>query len=321
MIKLSKLFIVTALMCSYNFTVHSQTLDLIPITVGKHFEDFIGENFDMPDAKLVNIYTTPYITITKPSGGFYDYNFSTVGDSIGYATLWIATYYCHSTQEIISVTWFKPTAQDVYSVLFWNIPLLELFYGVEFSPEQAIDPSTEDFANFISKIDDVQTKMEESLIGIYVFGVGLPENIEQNGNKLDFNEGEAIFYFSFLVDLIPVEGIGNLGIFDICYQYFDSLDISCNYSSIRAISQLLNSKVFPNPTVSDFTVSFDLEKSCNMQILLCDILGQEVLQFYDGFASAGNFTRTFSTENLAKGIYFLKIQINGNSTVEKIIVE
>ena len=93
------------------------------------------------------------------------------------------------------------------------------------------------------------------------------------------------------------------------------------YSSIYEAIKNLTVSIFPNPTVSDFTVSFDLEKSCNLQIILCDILGRELFRFYDGFAAAGNFTRTFSTENLAKGIYFLKISAAGNSTVEKIIVE
>ena len=44
--------------------------------------------------------------------------------------------------------------------------------------------------------------------------------------------------------------------------------------SIDEIIKNRTVSIFPNPTVSDFTVSFDLEKSCNLQILLCDILGK-----------------------------------------------
>ena len=101
-------------------------------------------------------------------------------------------------------------------------------------------------------------------------------------------------------------------LFTITYKQKVSID--------EAIKNLTVS-IFPNPTVSDFTVSFELlEKSCNLQISLCDILGKELLEVYNDFVSAGNFTRTVNTENLAKGIYFLKILIDGNSTVEKIVI-
>ena len=81
-----------------------------------------------------------------------------------------------------------------------------------------------------------------------------------------------------------------------------------------------NLTVNPNPTSDFVTVSFGLEKSCNVQIMLCDILGQELLQVYDDFAVAGNFTRTINIAHLAKGIYFLKIFVDGKLTVEKIVL-
>ena len=78
--------------------------------------------------------------------------------------------------------------------------------------------------------------------------------------------------------------------------------------------------IFPNPTTENATVSFELEKSCNMKIVLCDILGIELSNVYDGFANEGLFTETINSEHLPKGVYFLKIIINGNYTVEKIVI-
>jgi len=78
--------------------------------------------------------------------------------------------------------------------------------------------------------------------------------------------------------------------------------------------------IYPNPTRAAFTVSFDLEKSCNVQIILSDIQGEEIMQIYDGFATVGNFIEKVNTENLTSGIYFLKIFIDGKYTVEKIVV-
>jgi len=59
----------------------------------------------------------------------------------------------------------------------------------------------------------------------------------------------------------------------------------------------------------------------NVKILLCDILGIEQINIYDGFANEGFFIETIDTGNLPKGMYFLKILIDGNFTVEKIILE
>ena len=97
--------------------------------------------------------------------------------------------------------------------------------------------------------------------------------------------------------------------------------ISACYIGIEEYIPNNTVSIYPNPSTSEFTVSFELEKSCNMQILLCDVLGSELMEIYDGFATVGTFTKTVNTENLTKGVYFLKILIDGNSTVEKIIVE
>ena len=97
--------------------------------------------------------------------------------------------------------------------------------------------------------------------------------------------------------------------------------ITIKTSSIEELVRNSVINIFPNPTSVHFTISFELEKSCNMKIILCDVLGQELAQVYDGFTSEGLFIRTFNTEHLAKGVYFLKILLDGNIIVEKIVVE
>ena len=93
------------------------------------------------------------------------------------------------------------------------------------------------------------------------------------------------------------------------------------HSSIEETIKNHTVNIFPNPTRAAFTVSFELEKSCNMKIILSDILGSELLQIYDGFATVGNFSETVKIENLASGIYFLKILIDGKYTVAKVVVD
>ena len=91
-------------------------------------------------------------------------------------------------------------------------------------------------------------------------------------------------------------------------------------TSISTPFQLLSSQVYPNPTNELTTISLELETAGDVKIVLSDVLGQELLQIYDGFSPAGTFSKTFTTENLSRGVYFLKILSGKNFTVEKIVV-
>jgi hypothetical protein len=79
--------------------------------------------------------------------------------------------------------------------------------------------------------------------------------------------------------------------------------------------------ISPNPTSTTATVSFDLEKSCTVKIVLTDITGSELFEVYNGFENTGAFTKSITTDNLSKGIYLLKVVIGKDFTVEKFVVE
>jgi len=79
-------------------------------------------------------------------------------------------------------------------------------------------------------------------------------------------------------------------------------------------------KIYPNPTSESTVLTLELDVSCEMQIVLSDILGNDLLLVHDGFADAGIFIRTIRTKDFSAGVYLLKISINGHQIVEKIIV-
>ena len=79
--------------------------------------------------------------------------------------------------------------------------------------------------------------------------------------------------------------------------------------------------ILPNPTSADFTISFDVIKPNNMKITLTDLSSREILDIYDGFVTDGLFTKIIKTSNIARGVYFVKILIDGNYITEKIILE
>jgi uncharacterized protein YjdB len=81
-----------------------------------------------------------------------------------------------------------------------------------------------------------------------------------------------------------------------------------------------NIVISPNPTNDKINIMLNLETSANIRIILNDLLGNELNTIYDGFVYVGSFTKTFSTANLPKGIYYLKIFIDNKVKIEKVVV-
>ena len=96
-----------------------------------------------------------------------------------------------------------------------------------------------------------------------------------------------------------------------------------NFEEGGGIEEIIKSgvSILPNPASDAFTLSFDVLRSSNMQVVLTDLSGREVLQIYDNFVDAGLFSRIVKTENLARGAYFLQIRIAGNTLAERVVVE
>jgi len=91
----------------------------------------------------------------------------------------------------------------------------------------------------------------------------------------------------------------------------------------NSISEIINTKsvkVVPNPATESTTLSLELETAANLRIILCDALGQEIITIYNGYTDVGAFSYPINIKNLAKGVYFVKLIIDNESIVEKIIV-
>lgn len=72
---------------------------------------------------------------------------------------------------------------------------------------------------------------------------------------------------------------------------------------------------YPNPAKDYFSVEFQMEHSKDLNISLYDSQGRFVKTFYDFEAARDGLARfTFSTAPLAAGIYFIHIEIDGETT-------
>lgn len=98
---------------------------------------------------------------------------------------------------------------------------------------------------------------------------------------------------------------------------------SANYNTYLVNTANINEQydlaVFPNPFTNQLTVQFDLATSEAVTIELIDIVGRTLYQENLGNRTSGEHQYFINTEDLAKGAYFLKLQIGEQVINQKVL--
>ncbi|MEO6165896.1 MAG: M43 family zinc metalloprotease [Chitinophagales bacterium] len=82
--------------------------------------------------------------------------------------------------------------------------------------------------------------------------------------------------------------------------------------------------IFPNPNNGDFTLTYSLPEQSNVRISIIDLTGREIIQVSDEQKAAGNHQQAINTaaiQNLANGIYMVRLQTDSQSFVKKLVIE
>lgn len=80
--------------------------------------------------------------------------------------------------------------------------------------------------------------------------------------------------------------------------------------------------VYPNPLEDGSVVSFSLKEKQNVDMVLYDVIGREVMSLYNGDMSPGDHSVALgSTASLRAGIYFVRLQVNGKVFTQKVIID
>lgn len=82
---------------------------------------------------------------------------------------------------------------------------------------------------------------------------------------------------------------------------------------------LLGVKVYPNPSVNEFNVAFDLKKNQTLTLQLVDVSGSIKTQIAGNY-NAGSNQLTIPTNNLSNGVYFLRLNGDGFSYATKVVI-
>ncbi len=85
-------------------------------------------------------------------------------------------------------------------------------------------------------------------------------------------------------------------------------------------SETIGLTVFPNPVVSNATVSFTLDTKGRTTLKIYNVAGQLVKSIFDKDYLPGKYEVQFNTGDLPDGLYFIKLRANGKVATRKMII-
>ncbi|MGQ0827246.1 MAG: CotH kinase family protein [Bacteroidota bacterium] len=94
--------------------------------------------------------------------------------------------------------------------------------------------------------------------------------------------------------------------------------ICTNIGITEGISQDLI-QIFPNPFMNNISIAYTLSENSSVQLELIDVIGKQALLIFNGNKPAGNYQEELTTHELATGVYFIKVNVNGKISHQKLV--
>jgi len=101
---------------------------------------------------------------------------------------------------------------------------------------------------------------------------------------------------------------GTLAGWCLYFDYYNPIGIKKNQIPVR--TEL--SQNYPNPFNSSTKINFSLEKKSRVKIVVFDMLGREITVLANDTYNNGDYNMSFNAANLASGLYFYTLFIDGN---------
>lgn len=102
--------------------------------------------------------------------------------------------------------------------------------------------------------------------------------------------------------------------------YKGSVSIEALLSGVEDIStKVADLNIFPNPISSQFSISFDLKEADNVSAQLYSLDGKLMKELINEKMNSGNVNQQFDVNDLAAGIYLVKLNVGGATITKKIV--
>lgn len=103
--------------------------------------------------------------------------------------------------------------------------------------------------------------------------------------------------------------------------YIDDINLSTTTSIKNNNAALSNLSLYPNPANEKVFLNFDLTDHKNIEIIIYDVLGKSVKKLSSQNYNSGYNQIEIPVSDLSKGIYFLSMNVNGQITTNKIVID
>lgn len=125
--------------------------------------------------------------------------------------------------------------------------------------------------------------------------------------------GTVTFYYSYNTADDNDQSNG-----DVIYK--GSVSIEALLSGVEDIStKVADLNIFPNPISSQFGISFDLKESNTVSSQLYSLDGKLMKELINEKMNSGNVNQQFDVNDLAAGIYLVKLNVGGATITKKIV--
>jgi hypothetical protein len=171
-----------------------------------------------------------------------------------------------------------------------------------------------EWANHVAAWGDTVYVSDGGQIGLHVFDVSDPTAPEE----VAYHRTPG----AFAHDVAVAEGL----IYFLDFTSLEIFELTCGPAGVEDIqpasvmSGYKIHSVYPNPFNARTNIVFDLAEACHVTLRIYNSLGQQVQTLADDHYEIGRHTHIFRADNLASGIYLLRLDANGVIDSRKLIV-
>jgi hypothetical protein len=91
-------------------------------------------------------------------------------------------------------------------------------------------------------------------------------------------------------------------------------------TGLQNVQTLSSLSVYPNPVLDNLTISFNLNEKSDVKINLISIDGKDIHELYKCNLSSGNQELKLDVNDVKPGVYLLQMQVNDNTSFEKLMI-
>lgn len=308
---------------THNAITHQLTWNVPILTPGQC--DYVWVDFDASTSLQIGDNTFELVTVVPNMGTDIDMSNNT--DSVHQV---VTSSWDPNNKLAVATNYIDPNYQIVSSV----------------NPDQSIE-YTINFQNLgtapavnISVLDDLVAQLDAN--SFVLLGTSHNAQVTRLGNQLTFlfsnimlpdattNAAASHGFINFRVNSQNGLPVGTV-ISDDAAIYFDfNSPVITNLAMVEIInptgieennSSILSASVYPNPVQDVGYINFDLKKSSFVNIELLDMAGKKIEQVISENVSSGHYSIKWNVGNVTSGLYLIRIEAEGQTSIFKLMVK